>query len=254
MMPGQLELPPDQLPVASKAHQASMSIAQQERHRIGRIGWLRAAVLGANDGILSTASLLLGVATAHATHANVLIAGVAGLVAGTMSMAAGEYVSVHSQADTEHADLKRETTELKTDNQGEHKELAAIYVARGLDPSLARQVAQQLMAYDALGAHARDELGISKTVNARPVQAALASAGSFATGAAMPLLVTAIAPATTLIPLVAGTSLAFLALLGGLAAHTGGARVTVGALRVTFWGALAMAVTAGVGWFFGTVA
>jgi len=253
-MPGQLELPPDQLPVASKAHQASMSIAQQERHRIGRIGWLRAAVLGANDGILSTASLLLGVATAHATHANVLIAGVAGLVAGTMSMAAGEYVSVHSQADTEHADLKRETTELKTDNQGEHKELAAIYVARGLDPSLARQVAQQLMAYDALGAHARDELGISKTVNARPVQAALASAGSFATGAAMPLLVTAIAPATTLIPLVAGTSLAFLALLGGLAAHTGGARVTVGALRVTFWGALAMAVTAGVGWFFGTVA
>jgi VIT1/CCC1 family predicted Fe2+/Mn2+ transporter len=254
MMPGQLEHPPDQLPVASKAHQASMSIAQQERHRIGRIGWLRAAVLGANDGILSTASLLLGVATAHATHANVLIAGVAGLVAGTMSMAAGEYVSVHSQADTEHADLKRETTELKTDNQGEHKELAAIYVARGLDPSLARQVAQQLMAYDALGAHARDELGISKTVNARPVQAALASAGSFATGAAMPLLVTAIAPATTLIPLVAGTSLAFLALLGGLAAHTGGARVTVGALRVTFWGALAMAVTAGVGWFFGTVA
>lgn len=253
-MPGQLELPPDHLPVASKAHQASMSIAQQERHRIGRIGWLRAAVLGANDGILSTASLLLGVATAHATHANVLIAGVAGLVAGTMSMAAGEYVSVHSQADTEHADLKRETTEIKTDNQGEHKELAAIYVARGLDPSLARQVAQQLMAYDALGAHARDELGISKTVNARPVQAALASAGSFATGAAMPLLVTAIAPATTLIPLVAGTSLAFLALLGGLAAHTGGARVTVGALRVTFWGALAMAVTAGVGWFFGTVA
>ena len=253
-MPGQLELPPDHLPVASKAHQASMSIAQQERHRIGRIGWLRAAVLGANDGILSTASLLLGVATAHATHANVLIAGVAGLVAGTMSMAAGEYVSVHSQADTEHAALKRETTELKTDNQGEHKELAAIYVARGLDPSLARQVAQQLMAYDALGAHARDELGISKTVNARPVQAALASAGSFATGAAMPLLVTAIAPATTLIPLVAGTSLAFLALLGGLAAHTGGARVTVGALRVTFWGALAMAVTAGVGWFFGTVA
>jgi VIT1/CCC1 family predicted Fe2+/Mn2+ transporter len=210
--------------------------------------------LGANDGILSTASLLLGVATAHATHANVSIAGVAGLVAGTISMAAGEYISVHSQADTEHADLKRETTELKTDNQGEHKELAAIYVARGLDPSLAKQVAQQLMAYDALGAHARDELGISKTVNARPVQAALASAGSFAIGAAMPLLVTGIAPTTTLIPLVAGTSLAFLALLGGLAAHTGGARVTVGALRVTFWGALAVAVTAGVGALFGTVA
>jgi len=221
---------------------------------MGRIGWLRAAVLGANDGILSTASLVLGVATAHATHANVLIAGVAGLVAGTMSMAAGEYVSVHSQADTEHADLKRETTELKTDNQGEHKELTAIYVAHGLDPSLAKQVAQQLMAYDALGAHARDELGISKTVNARPVQAALASAGSFAIGAAMPLLVTGIAPTTTLIPLVAGTSLAFLALLGGLAAHTGGARVTAGALRVTFWGALAMAVTAGVGALFGTVA
>ena len=231
-----------------------MSIAQLERHRIGRIGWLRAAVLGANDGILSTASLVLGVATAHATHANVLIAGVAGLVAGTMSMAAGEYVSVHSQADTENADLKRETTELKVDNEGEHKELASIYVARGLDPSLAKQVAQQLMAHDALGAHARDELGISKAVAARPVQAALASAGSFATGAAMPLLVTAFAPENTLIPLVAGTSLAFLALLGGLAAHTGGAGVTVGAMRVTFWGALAMAVTAGVGALFGTAA
>ena len=231
-----------------------VSIARQERHRIGRIGWLRAAVLGANDGILSTASLVLGVATAHATHANVLIAGVAGLVAGTMSMAAGEYVSVHSQADTENADLKRETTELKVDNEGEHKELASIYVARGLDPSLAKQVAQQLMAHDALGAHAHDELGISKAVAARPVQAALASAGSFATGAAMPLLVTAFAPENTLIPLVAGTSLAFLGLLGGLAAHTGGAGVTVGAMRVTFWGALAMAVTAGVGALFGTVA
>jgi VIT1/CCC1 family predicted Fe2+/Mn2+ transporter len=211
-------------------------------------------VLGANDGILSTASLLLGVATAHATHTNVLIAGVAGLVAGTMSMAAGEYVSVHSQADTEHADLKLEKKEIKLDNEGEHKELAAIYVARGLDPSLAKQVAQQLMTHDALGAHARDELGISKTVTARPVQAALASAGSFAVGAAMPLLVTAIVPATTLIPVVAGTSLAFLALLGGLAAHTGGAGITAGALRVTFWGALAMAVTAGVGALFGTVA
>jgi VIT1/CCC1 family predicted Fe2+/Mn2+ transporter len=244
MAPAKLELPPDELPVASKS--------PREQHRIGRIGWLRAAVLGANDGILSTASLVLGVATAHATHANVLIAGVAGLVAGTMSMAAGEYVSVHSQADTEHADLKRETAELKTDDQGEHKELAAIYVARGLDPSLAKQVAQQLMAHDALGAHARDELGISKAVNARPVQAALASAASFATGAAMPLLVAALAPATALIPLVAATSLAFLALLGGLAAHTGGARVTVGALRVTFWGALAMAVTAGVGALCGT--
>ncbi len=210
--------------------------------------------MGANDGILSTASLVLGVATAHATHANVLIAGVAGLVAGTMSMAAGEYVSVHSQADTERADLKLETTELKVDNEGEHKELASIYVARGLDPSLAKQVAQQLMAHDALGAHARDELGISKAVAARPIQAALASAASFAVGAAMPLLVTASAPENILIPLVAGTSLAFLALLGGLAAHTGGAGVTVGAMRVTFWGALAMAVTAGVGALFGTVA
>jgi VIT1/CCC1 family predicted Fe2+/Mn2+ transporter len=231
-----------------------VSIAQPEGHRIGRIGWLRAAVLGANDGILSTASLLLGVATAHATRANVLIAGVAGLVAGTMSMAAGEYVSVHSQADTERADLTLEKTELRVDNEGEHKELAAIYVARGLDQSLAKQVAQQLMAHDALGAHARDELGISKTVTARPVQAALASAASFAVGAAMPLVVAAITPAAALIPLVAGTSLAFLALLGGLAAHAGGAGVTVGAMRVTFWGALAMAVTAGVGAFFGTVA
>jgi VIT1/CCC1 family predicted Fe2+/Mn2+ transporter len=231
-----------------------MLIPQQERHRIGRIGWLRAAVLGANDGILSTASLLLGVATAHATHTNVLIAGVAGLVAGTMSMAAGEYVSVHSQADTERADLKLEKTEIKRDNEGEHKELAAIYVARGLDPSLAKQVAEQLMTHDALGAHARDELGISKTVTARPVQAALVSAASFATGAAMPLLVTAIAPTAALIPLVAGTSLAFLAAMGGLAAHTGGAGITAGALRVTFWGALAMAVTAGVGALFGTVA
>ena len=231
-----------------------MPIARKELHRIGRIGWLRAAVLGANDGILSTASLLLGVATAHASHANVLIAGVAGLVAGTMSMAAGEYVSVHSQADTERADLKREAVEIKIDNQGEHQELAAIYVARGLDPPLAKQVARQLMAHDALGAHARDELGISKTVKVRPVQAALASAGSFATGAAMPLLVSAIAPLAALIPLVAGTSLAFLALLGALAAHTGGAPVASGALRVAFWGALAMGVTAAVGALFGTVA
>jgi len=231
-----------------------MSIHHREQHRIGRIGWLRAAVLGANDGILSTASLVLGVASAHASHTNVLVAGVAGLVAGTMSMAAGEYVSVHSQADTEHADLKRERTELKADDKGEHKELAAIYVARGLDPSLAKQVAQQLMAHDALGAHARDELGISKTLVARPIQAALASAGSFAAGAAMPLLVTALAPEASLIPLVAGTSLAFLAILGGLAARTGGAGVMAGAMRVTFWGALAMAVTAGVGALFGTVA
>ena len=230
-----------------------MSIRQKEQHRISRIGWLRAAVLGANDGILSTASLVLGVAAAHATHTNVLAAGVAGLVAGAMSMAAGEYVSVHSQADTEHAALEQERIELKADAHGEHKELAAIYVARGLDPELAKQVAEQLMAHDALGAHARDELGISKTLKARPIQAALASAGSFAVGAAMPLLVTALTPAANLIPLVAGTSLAFLALLGGLAARTGGAGVTVGAMRVTFWGALAMAVTAGVGALFGTV-
>jgi VIT1/CCC1 family predicted Fe2+/Mn2+ transporter len=225
---------------------------EKERHRIGRIGWLRAAVLGANDGILSTASLVLGVATAHGTHTNVLVAGVAGLVAGSMSMAAGEYVSVHSQADTEKAELKRERAELKADNAGEHKELAAIYVARGLDASLAKQVARQLMAHDALGAHARDELGISKTLSARPIQAALASAASFAVGGALPLLVTAFAPEAALIPLVAGTSLVFLALLGGLAAYAGGAGVVVGAMRVTFWGALAMAMTAGVGALFGT--
>src|SRR6202049_2366076 len=231
-----------------------MPASDKERHRTGRIGWLRAAVLGANDGILSTASLVLGVAAAHATHSNVLVAGVAGLVAGAMSMAAGEYVSVHSQADTEQADLERERKELKADDKGEHKELAAIYVARGLDPSLAKQVAQQLMAHDALGAHARDELGISEALKARPIQAALASAGSFAVGAAMPLLVTAIAPESALIPLVSGTSLAFLTLLGGLAARAGGAGVTVGAVRVTFWGALAMALTAGVGAMFGTVA
>jgi vacuolar iron transporter family protein len=225
----------------------------KERHRIGRTGWLRAAVLGANDGILSTASLVLGVAAAHATHSNILVAGVAGLTAGAMSMAAGEYVSVHSQADTERADLELERKELKADDKGEHKELAAIYRARGLDPSLAKQVAEQLMAHDALGAHARDELGISKTLRARPIQAALASAASFAIGAAMPLLVTAVAPAPALIPLVSGSSLFFLALLGGLAARAGGAGIMLGAWRVTFWGALAMAITAGVGALFGTV-
>jgi VIT1/CCC1 family predicted Fe2+/Mn2+ transporter len=229
-----------------------MSMAQMERHRTRRAGWLRAAVLGANDGILSTASLMLGVAAAHATHGNIMVAGIAGLVAGSMSMAAGEYVSVHSQADIEKADLKLEGAELKTDNAGEHKELAAIYVARGLEPTLARQVAEQLMAHDALGAHARDELGISAAFSARPIQAALTSAGSFAVGAAMPLGVTAIAPEAALIPLVAGTSLLFLALLGGVAARAGGAGMTTGAVRVTFWGALAMAVTAGVGALFGT--
>lgn len=231
-----------------------MSARHIERHRTGRIGWLRAAVLGANDGILSTSSLVLGVAAANGTHANVLVAGVAGLVAGAMSMAAGEYVSVHSQADTEQAELQRERAELKADDQGEHKELMAIYVARGLDPVLARQVADQLMTQDAIGAHARDELGISETLRARPIQAALASAGSFAAGAAMPLLVTAMAPASGLILFVSGTSLVFLALLGGLAARAGGAGVTIGALRVTFWGALAMTLTAGVGALFGTVA
>jgi VIT1/CCC1 family predicted Fe2+/Mn2+ transporter len=207
--------------------------------------------LGANDGILSTASLVLGVAAARATHSNVMIAGVAGLVAGAMSMAAGEYVSVHSQADTERADLELERAELTTDVAGERRELMAIYVARGLEPPLARQVAEQLMAHDALGAHARDELGISAAFSARPIQAALSSAVSFAIGAAMPLLVTAIAPHRGLIPLVSGTSLLFLALLGGMAASAGGASVTLGAVRVTFWGALAMAATAGVGALFG---
>jgi VIT1/CCC1 family predicted Fe2+/Mn2+ transporter len=224
-----------------------------ELHHTGRIGWLRAAVLGANDGILSTSSLVLGVAAAHATHGNILIAGIAGLVAGSMSMAAGEYVSVHSQADTEEAELNLERTELKEDEKGEQKELMAIYVARGLDPSLAKQVAEQLMRHDALGAHARDELGISETFRARPIQAALASAGSFAVGAAMPLMATAMAPAAGLIPIVSGTSLLFLALLGGLAARAGGAGVTMGAIRVTFWGAMAMALTAGIGALVGTV-
>ena len=231
-----------------------MPVRHQERHVTGRISWLRAAVLGANDGIVSTASLVLGVAAAHSTHSNILVAGVAGLVAGAMSMAAGEYVSVHSQADTEQAELARERVELKTDDESEHKELTAIYVARGLDPSLAKQVAEQLMAHDAIGAHALDELGISETLSARPIQAALVSAGSFAVGAALPLLVTVIASEARLIPLVSGTSLAFLALLGGVAARVGGAGVTVGAIRVLFWGALAMALTAGVGALFGTVA
>jgi VIT1/CCC1 family predicted Fe2+/Mn2+ transporter len=217
------------------------------------MGWLRAAVLGANDGILSTASLVLGVAAAHGTHSSVLVAGTAGLVAGAMAMAAGEYVSVHSQADTEQADLERERAELRADDRGEHRELTAIYVGRGLDPSLAKQVADQLMAHDALEAHARDELGISETLRARPIQAAFASAGSFAVGAAMPLFVTAVAPEAGLIISVSGTSLLFLALLGALAAHAGGAGMTAGAIRVTFWGALAMGVTAGVGAFFGTV-
>jgi len=224
-----------------------------ERHRTNRVRWLRAAVLGANDGIVSTASLVLGVAEANASHEAILIAGLAGLVAGAMSMAAGEYVSVHSQADTEKADLDRERRELETDNAAEHNELTAIYVGRGLDAALAHKVAEELMAHDALGAHARDELGISSMGRARPIQAALASAASFAVGAALPLGVAAAVSASNTLVLVAGASLAFLALLGGIAARAGGASVVVGAARVTFWGALAMALTAGVGALFGTV-
>ncbi len=225
-----------------------------ELHRTDRIGWLRAAVLGANDGIVSTASLVLGVAAAGATHGAVMVAGVAGLVAGAMSMAAGEYVSVRSQADSEEAALKLERAELDADDAGEHRELTAIYVGRGLDPALAKQVAEQLMAHDALGAHARDELGISETLSARPIQAAFTSAASFAVGAAMPLLAVAVVPASSLIYVVSATSLAFLAILGGVAGRVGGASVAAGAMRVTFWGALAMGLTAGVGAMFGTAA
>lgn len=214
---------------------------------------MRAAVLGANDGILSTSSLVVGVAAAHAARASIWVAGVAGLVAGAMSMAAGEYVSVSSQADTERADLKKEREELKANNRGEHQELAGIYVQRGLDPSLAKLVAEQLMARDALSAHARDELGISETVTTRPLQAALASAATFSVGAGMPLLILAIAPAAHLSAFVAGTSLVFLALLGGLAALTGGAPMMAGMARVTLWGALAMGLTWVVGALFGTV-
>ncbi|RPI46170.1 MAG: VIT family protein [Betaproteobacteria bacterium] len=230
-----------------------MAIRHTERHRTDRIGWLRAAVLGANDGIVSTASLVLGVAAADAPHSSVMVAGIAGLVAGAMSMAAGEYVSVRSQADSEQAALNLERTELEADHHGERRELTAIYVARGLDPALANQVAEQLMAHDALGAHARDELGISEAFSARPIQAAWTSAVSFAVGAAMPLLAVAKVSASSLIPVVSITSLVFLAILGGVAARAGGASVKVGAMRVTFWGALAMGLTAGVGALFGTV-
>ncbi len=230
-----------------------MRAYHSEQHYAERIGWLRAPVLGSNDGILSTASLVVGVAAADATRANVLIAGVAGLVAGAMSMAAGEYVSVSSQADTEKADLERERNELETSEVFERKELATIYVKRGLEPSLARQVAEQLMAHDALSAHARDELGLSETHTARPVQAALASAATFAVGAALPLLMAMISPASIMIYIVAGSSLVFLALTGGLAARVGGANVAVGAGRVTLWGALAMAATAIVGAMYGNV-
>ena len=222
-----------------------------EIHRTHRIGWLRAAVLGANDGIVSTASLVVGVAAAHANRGNVLVAGIAGLVAGAMSMAAGEYVSVSSQSDTERADLDRERRELASDVEHEHAELAGIYVERGLDPDLASQVATQLMAKDALASHARDELGISEALSARPVQAALASAATFAVGAAMPLLVVLIAPTSMIVWTVSVSSLVALALLGSLAAAVGGSPVWRAAVRVTFWGALAMALTAGVGALFG---
>lgn len=222
-----------------------------EFHRTARIGWLRASVLGANDGIVSTASLILGVAASNASHAAVLVAGAAGLAAGAMSMAAGEYVSVHSQADTEKADLAREREELRTQPEFERSELTQIYVDRGLEPALAGAVAEQLMAHDALAAHSRDELGISETMSARPIQAALASAASFAVGAVLPLLVVLLGPEARMIPLVTATSLLFLALLGGVAARAGGASVLRGAIRVTFWGALAMVVTAGVGSLFG---
>ena len=225
-----------------------------ERHKTEHIGWLRAAVLGANDGIVSTASLLVGVATAGASPHDLWVTGVAGLVAGAMSMAAGEYVSVHSQSDTEHADLARERAELAQDPAAEHRELAALYAARGLQPALADQVAQQLMAHDALGAHARDELGITPTLSARPVQAALASAASFAVGAALPLLALALAPAPQRIVWLVASALGFLAALGLLSARAGGAPLLRGTVRVTFWGALAMAITAGAGALFGAVA
>ena len=222
-----------------------------ERHRTDRVGWLRAAVLGANDGIVSTASLVVGVAAASATGSEILVAGVAGLVAGAMSMAAGEYVSVSSQTDTERADLERERKELASDSRFEHEELAAIYVKRGLDAELAKRVAEQLMAHDALATHARDELGISDLTTARPIQAAFASAATFAVGAAMPILVVLVTPRVALIPVVVASAILFLALLGGFGAYAGGAPVLRAAVRVTFWGALAMALTAGVGAMFG---
>lgn len=225
-----------------------------ERHRTHRTGWLRAAVLGANDGIVSTASLVLGVAAAGADTKAILVAGVAGLVAGAMSMAAGEYVSVSSQADTESADLARESKELAANPVQEHAELMAIYAKRGLDATLASSVATQLMQHDALAAHARDELGISDTLAAKPVQAALASAGTFAVGAALPLLMVLVLPASLFMWGLAGSSLVFLALLGLLAAYAGGSPMLASVVRVTFWGALAMALTAGVGALFGVAA
>lgn len=222
-----------------------------EIHRTHRIGWLRAAVLGANDGIVSTASLIVGIAASHAAHNQILLTGIAGLVAGAMSMAAGEYVSVSSQADTERADLARERKELDENEHYEKQELQAIYILRGLEPVLAEQVAAQLMKHDALGAHARDELGISDTGTARPIQAALTSAVTFAVGAVLPLLIVLITTVSDLITVVSLASLLFLALLGILAAYTGGSSIIKGAFRVSFWGALAMGLTAGVGYFFG---
>jgi len=229
------------------------ALHHKENHLVDRIGWLRAAVLGANDGIISTASLIVGVAAAAATRNDVLIAGVAGLVAGAMSMAAGEYVSVSSQSDTETADLRRESSELRDDPAGEIDELTEIYVKRGLDPALARQVAGQLMKADALGAHARDELGITQMSTARPVQAALTSAATFTVGAAMPLLMVIISPVDMLVPLTSAASLGFLAILGAVGAKAGSANILRATVRVTFWGALALAITAGIGKLFGAV-
>jgi VIT1/CCC1 family predicted Fe2+/Mn2+ transporter len=229
-------------------------MSHREVHRAHRVGWLRAAVLGANDGIVSTASLIIGVAAASTTQESILLAGVAGLVAGAMSMAAGEYVSVSSQADTEKADLALESKSLEDDEEFEKDELARIYEGRGVEPVLAKQVAEQLMVHDALGAHARDEIGISESVAAQPVQAAFSSAGTFTIGAALPLLIAWIMPGPRLIAAVAVSSLIFLALLGGIAARAGGAKISIGAIRVTFWGALAMGLTAVVGSIFGVVA
>ena len=229
-------------------------MTHHEAHKSHRVGWLRAAVLGANDGIVSTASLIIGVAAANTTKENILLAGVAGLVAGAMSMAAGEYVSVSSQSDTENADLALEKESLEKNEEFEKIELAEIYEGRGVEPGLARQVAEQLMAHDALGAHARDEIGIIESASARPVQAAFSSAGTFTVGAALPLAVTWVSPLAQIIPLVALSSLVFLGLLGGIAAHAGGASRIKGAIRVTFWGALAMILTAVVGRIFGVVA
>jgi len=228
-----------------------MTIRHSEPHRIQHIGWLRAAVLGANDGIVSTASLILGVASAHASHGNILLTGIAGLAAGAMSMATGEYVSVSSQADTEKAALIEEQSELDADFPREQRELTAIYVHRGLDFPLAKQVAEKLMAHDALAAHAHDELGISEMTTARPLQAALASACSFAAGAVLPIAVAAATPDGELVFLIATTALVSLALLGALAAKTGGAKILPGVIRITFWSSLAMGITAGVGALFG---